>query len=625
MNKFSIILLLLLLVGSAAFSQSLSDSGRFSSITFDKLLTTYRWNGLLHYTNRFGPLSLKVNERFTSSYIRIDKGLIRDEQVLGLSVRYDLAERWKAVTEVSSYVLSDNKSIGIGNASSHGVYGGLGFLPQQNILIEPLIGFRIDNQIDQYDRGVSYLLRGSATDLDYYGYSTNVLGRFQYDKLDPRTLSSDSAIITVRKNFFGQTRNALQFRYLRNSRDFYFAADSGVRRQFNILQNIETRAERTFGIGDSLDYAIGDRGLLTFNGNIISRLINRETRYRTSADNRLATEIHELRIEGSAQATLYIGKSLDGSFRLYYQERNEQHKIIDDPDLDRLKNINNLAAVEEQKNNQSHRTSLSSGIHFRPSKSDTLIFSGSGTLLRYDTPSLGNLDDRDELWYVLNITTLHKINRYLHVTFSADANLTHLVYLSSRRSADNTWNRILRISPRVVYSPTSGMTTMNRFEVLANYTVYDFEYLSSSTRSFSFRQFAFIDSTTIELTQKLAFEWFNHLKLYERGDLRWDAFSERPVAAFEDKTFSGTLVYSINYRLLFSVGIRYFNQLRFGYSGSTRYIERSFRSIGPTTAIRWNVSNTTEFLLNGWFEHQSMSDQPNSRYANMSMSLNMRI
>ena len=499
------------------------------------------------------------------------------------------------------------------------------YLPLEQVLIEPLIGVRTDNQIDQRDRGASYLLRASADGLEYNGYRALLRGRVQYDRLDPRTVESDSVLVAIRKSFLQETRNAMQFRFTRNRRDFYFTPDSAVRRAYGVSENIESRTENNFSAGDSLDYSLGDGALLTFQGNMLTRHIGRETRYRTSADSRVSTDIDELRIEGSIEASMRGGDWFAGSARFLYQERDEQHRARDNPLYDAFKNINALTGVEEAKNNHSRRTALSSSASAALSPSDTLGLTASGSILRYDTPSASTLDDRDELWYILNFTAAHRFNRYLHVSLSADANLTHIVYIGSARSADNTWNRIFRLSPRAQYSPVENCSTINRFEVLANYTVYDFEYLSSDTRSFAFRQFAWVDSTQYRLSRRFSAEWYNYLRFYERGDFRWDDFAERPVNAFEDKTFQGSVSYYLNEGLLFSVGIRYFSQYRFGYIGSERHLERFFRSVGPTCLVRWTAGRRTEFSLSGWFEHQTMSDQPASRSANMTMSLFVRI
>jgi hypothetical protein len=236
------------------------------------------------------------------------------------------------------------------------------------------------------------------------------------------------------------------------------------------------------------------------------------------------------------------------------------------------------------------------------SNNHKISLSGSSSILRYDTPSNLNDDDRDELWMVYNLTTYHTINQYFSVQIPVNAYLTHIVYLLKTRSANNNWNRIFRIAPRLQYNPYKTFSTANTFEVLANYTAYDFENQLTSVKSFSFRQFSFIDSSSLNITKRIAFDWYNYIRLYERGELNWKAFKGRPINYFEDKTYIGQMRYSPRQNLLFSVGIRYFSQSSFKYEGKSKRIETFLRSIGPITSVVWNMNSSAELIIRGFYE-----------------------
>ncbi|MBI4810278.1 MAG: hypothetical protein HY800_02295 [Ignavibacteriales bacterium] len=283
-----------------------------------------------------------------------------------------------------------------------------------------------------------------------------------------------------------------------------------------------------------------------------------------------------------------------------------------------------LAQAEERKNNHTRRTVMMGTSSWAVSSSDTITLSGSANILRYDTPSLENDDDRDELWYLLNLTTSHQINRHLYLRSAIDLNLSHLVYLFSTRSADNNWNRIIRLSPTIIYSPFSDLRSTNTFEVLANYTVYDFEYLAPQPRSFVFRQFGFLDSTSINLTNRIGIEWFSYLRLYERGEFNWDSFTERPVNSFEDKTIVANIRYSLTKSLLFSLGFRYFSQLRFDHMKNERRLENFLQSMGPTTSIEV-ANDRISFVVRGWYENQTQTNQKTRTFTTMVMNLSVHI
>lgn len=599
----------------------------FYSIGFNKSLNTYHWEGNAIYSNTFGPLDLQFNEHFRSNLIRTDRKLITDEQSLEMSLKHRLINTLSGSARISSFILSDNKSIGISNASSHGVYGGFEYTPVKQIHIEPLVGMKIDNQVDQKDRGISYLLGLAFDTLDFDGYATNLRGKIQYDQIAPRTHEMRNIALSVKRDFFKQTRNTAQFQYNRSRREFYFPSDSSTRTIYNITHNIESRIEDAFAFIDSLNYNLSERALLEFQGNIFARDISREIRHRTFSDIRrplLNTVINEIKIEGSTQAIYTTGSDFTSSLRFSYQEREEKHRIQPEEAIPQF-TIDSLGRLEERKNSHTRRTSLMSQTVIGLYNSHRITISGSGSLLRYDTPSTTNDDDRDELWYVLNARTWHRINQHLNLQVAADINLTHLVYLLSSRSADNTWNRIFRLSPKLEYIPSDDFTTTNTFEVLANYTVYDFEYPGSPIRSFAFRQFAFSDSSSLDLSDRITLEWFSHIRLYERGDLLWTSFSERPVNYFEDKTYLSSLRYRMSDGLLFSIGIRYFSQARFKYTGSDRSLESYLRRIGPTVEILWNPVNHSSLTMRGWYEHQSQTSITSRRYAHMTFSMMVQI
>jgi hypothetical protein len=595
-----------------------------ASIFFDKMINTYHWNGLASYQNALGPFSVKMADRFLSTLIQTDRKLITDEHSLDLSLQRRLWSPLSAGMKVSFFSLSNNKDIGISDAATQSLYGGLSYQPVNRFTIEPYIGVRYDHQLDQHDHGPSYLLDLAGDGLDYNGYKTFLTGKWEYDQLSPRTLETRNALLNIEKIFFEQTQNTLQFIYTRNRRDFYFAADSVVQRQFGVLQNIETRTEDALSVYDSLAYGVSKRMSLSFQGNLYTRTIGREDRYRSAAGTTPNTDINELRLESAVRLDYTPWDAFRGFAQFSYQERDETHSVEGEP-LTPGGNPGPAARTEERKNNHSRRSSLSSSLTLGLPPADTITLSGSGSLLRYDTPSALNDDDRDELWYIASFVWSHRLNRHFTFWVQANANLNHLVYIFSSRSADNTWNRVIRLAPRLAYSPAAEFTTTNTFEVLANYTVYDFESPSSPIRSFAFRQFSFTDSSGFDLTNRLRIEWFSGIRLYEQGELRWADFSEQPLTSFEDHTYLGTVRYRFSRSLLFSTGIRYFSQRRYVFNGQERVLDRYLRSIGPVTAIVWNVGERTEFATNGWFENQTQTGSAGRSFANITMSLTVHM
>ncbi|MBI5215605.1 MAG: hypothetical protein HY960_07605 [Ignavibacteriae bacterium] len=591
-----------------------------ASIGFDKLLNRYHWDTRLNYRNMFGPLAVSFNQNFRSSLIRTEKQFIRDEQTVDFKLRHPFVPRLHGTFQANSFSLSDNQTIALGNAGSHSFMYGVEYVPVERFSLEPMVGIRYDNQAGLYDNGLVYSLGLNSNDLQLGGYGFSLRGMNERAELYPRTLETFRDTLGVSKSFFEKSRVQFDFSFLRNKRDFYLGEHQSSSAR-NSQSNIETRTENIFAFSNTFEYLSSNVLNFDVQSRIISRDVGRTTRGQPSSQSILtmiSPTIEELRIEGDAGMKFSPTNKFSVMARLGYLEREERHGVTEQESVSRI-SIDSALGIQERKNNQARRTSLLGDVFFAPTFSDTFRLSFSNSILHYDTPSLLNDDDRDELRHNIRLTTAHQINRYVHLQTTAEASLIHLVYLIRTRSSDNTWNRIFRLSPRLLYNPGSSFTSMNTFEVLANYTTYDFEYLSSSVRSFTFRQFAWIDSSVVHVTKRISLDWFSNIRFYERGELRWEQFSERPLTSIDENTYTGAVRYRVNEFLFFSVGIRYFSQSRFAYAGAEKKQEYVLRSIGPTTAIDWSVGSGTRLQVKGWYEHLRQTGQQQTSNANMTM------
>jgi hypothetical protein len=203
--------------------------------------------------------------------------------------------------------------------------------------------------------------------------------------------------------------------------------------------------------------------------------------------------------------------------------------------------------------------------------------------------------------------------------------LSHLVYLKSVQSANNNWNRVIRLSPVVVYTPVDGFRTVNQAEVLGNYTVYDFEDQGALTRSFSFRQASWLDSTSVRMTQLLSATFVGEIRVYERGVLMWRDFKERPQNFFVERTYWPRLQYVPTPGLSLEVGYRYFSQDRYKYQNSARILDHQLESSGPTVALDWIGPGFQRVVVEGWNETQQQDGQVIRTIPNLSLKVNFSI
>ncbi len=595
-----------------------------ASVVFDKNLNTFNWIGRLVMDTVVASTRIGLAANYLSNIIQIDGapgGAPRSSESTQQTFRLSLAHPIDAPiglrTQWSSLVYSDNRGIGLNNASNHTILAGIDYTPWTSLSLTPLAGFRWDRQGSIHDRGLVLDVGASLHDIDVDGYRILGDGRFRQDRLDPRFLENHSAHTSIEKSFGPQSSDSLSFGFYRSRREFYLNGDSVI----------ESRTDQVFTFANLLSYDITPSlGANVFVG-IQNRGLDKDERRiivfpvsSTSFD----TRVEEFRLDAYMQAWYRSpDASTSAHLRFAYSERSETHRAKS-PDV-----ITPTLAVlfaernrrEQSKDNIARRVSLAGGISLPVSSSDRIHFSGSATVLRYDTPSELNLEDRDELLIALTAGTLHRVTRHFHVGITFDATISHLVYLLGERSANNNINRVIRLTPRTVYSPVPWFYTQNAFEVLANYTVYDYEKQVALARSFSYRQFSWMDSTRIELGQRIGLDFFAYLKLYERGMLKWDEFLERTENSTTDRTMAFQVRFSPSRTTIFALGIRYFSQSRYLFEDSVRKLDTFFSSVGPTCLLQWEVGPHSFLSFRGWYERRKHSDGTSRSTASMTANV----
>ena len=235
-------------------------------------------------------------------------------------------------------------------------------------------------------------------------------------------------------------------------------------------------------------------------------------------------------------------------------------------------------------------------------------FSGSTSVLRYDTDSEDNFDDRDELNSVINLT--HKYdnldNFILETTF--EYNMATLSYLFKEKSSNNNANKIYRLTSRSVFSPVKQILTKNSLQVLANYTVYKFEDIISQIQSFSFRQLTIADTTNYSINRNFFFDFFGNFKLYEQGSYNEKNFSERPLTYYDERKFYAFLGYKFTENLIFSIGFNHFIQRQYNYDSGIKFLKRTISNYGPVGKLQYYFMKNSKIEFTGSKDFLESSD-----------------
>jgi hypothetical protein len=593
-----------------------------AGIRFERNLNTYLWNLKADFSGRDSGFAADVHDRYSSSFIEQNQNSLRDEHTLWLNASRRISSVMDLNLEASTFTLSDNQSLDVSNAALHTGLVGVSIRPLPYISVTPLVGFRVDRQQDQTDQGWNYKLSSQLDSVDIDGYETLASLRLNVSNLSPRYFRSNGAQLFFAKDFLEGSFDSLRFQWSNNRWDFYIPADSVMQKEFGVKENIRSRVDEIYNVSNTLHYAVGKELSAVVQTLVETRTISNAFRYKSLLEPTMIpydVTVLEQRLEGGIDLNYRDINNIFASVGIHTSERDERHILqkIDGVDKD----IQESASEQEsQLDNDARRTSLRGIFSMPVSSSDFVSFESSAGILRYDTPDSTNTDDRDELLITLSGRESHRWNEYFEISVTAEATLNHIVYLFADRSANNNWNRIFRLAPELTYTPSPVMRMVNTFEVLANYTVFDYETLIPTVESYSYRQFAFLDSTSYDMSSNMGLDFLLHVRLYERGELQWKAFTERPQQYFQEVTFSPAVRYTIQERLVCAAGFRSFVQNRYLYNGAARVTDGNYFSYGPTTSIVLMAPSGWRLEIQGWKEFQKETNQPTRDVSNIMMS-----
>ena len=625
--------LIVLILGANCFSQDSTDifeyfeqPQQFNNLFshFDKQLNTYYLNTGLILNTGFSNLDLNLSENFRSTLFRSSTNTIRDEQYFKFNSKYHLNENYNVGISLNSSILSDDRDIQLNQASINYLTLFSELNVTDNLLISPFGGYTSNKQVGIADNGLVYGVEGMTQDISSSDFILNSALRFRNEDITPRKNLLRYFGISVTNPFNPQVTNFISGTYSSNRKDFYIPADSITSSAFDIVNNIESRTESVYLVEDRLQYKNFINNIdLNISGNVNWRTIDRDKRYKTAEYQShliFDTKIDEL-ILSFETSLFYHSNFFDGTIRMNVAERDEKHIT---------KNFAGIAEsffdlrsdLESRKNNNSNRGTLALTGNFKFSGTDNLILSLYHNKLRYDTPSKENDDDRDELLSIARIGYFKKLSPFFKAFINTEATISHVVYIFASRSSNNNINRVLRLSTGGYYSG-ANVSSLNSFEVSANYTVYDFEDVSSSLKSYSFRQFTITDSTKIKFGKRFGFRITGYYKISENADLNWGAFSERPTRYLRE-IFADPMLMLTEGNSYLGIGMRYFSLNTFNYKQQQRVPDSRYLSIGPLAEILYNLFNSLYIKLDGWYEFITVNDAPVRERVNLITSLNWK-
>lgn len=595
-------------------------AGKGVEFGVDKITNTFVWtiNADLDMPTSFGQF--RFNNQYRASAFRTASVATRDDQQSQIAWEQPITSTFKAALRQSWILSQDSRSIGLNSLQRLNGALGLVYTPIQHAKIEALGGLESSTQLGVHATGPVALVRGNLDSyaLDDWQLAGNALADWQ--QLDPRRTNTDMDVYArVARVLDEGTSLKLSAQKTLRGREFFTNVSP------SLPLNVEQRTEDIQQINADISYALTPELGIGFTGVVMSNSINRsyDTPMQDVALTSVSRQLSELSIDVEAHAQLSID-GLNAFVSGSVFQRSEQNGVQDVFGLAPA-SLQSVRSQEFQRDNETFRTRLLARGEYQPTEQDTFRLDVSGWLLRYDTPSLLNDDDRDELSTIATVSWSRKLSSNLSMNLGLSGQYLHLVFLRATRSAFNNVNRVLRLSPSFVLQ-TSGVTMQPQFEILANYTAYDYDGTNSAARSFSFRQISYRDSLRVRITPVISIESQVLFRYFERASFQWNEFAESPETGNLEYLAKVLLASNVSPLASIHAGLRLYTlDQRSIAAGSPQVLSGSLHSIGPEVALRYATSAGSTLSLTGWYEFQTINQTQTRYLPNMLLRCMVRI
>jgi hypothetical protein len=560
-----------------------------SQLQFRNELNSYLWQWNLGKQLQIAPrLTFSFAEGFRSSMLKLsNEKKWKDDQSLAAGLLYGLSAPWQLALTMQSFSFLDRQTGLNADIHTHSARLGVHYLPSPRLQIKFDAGPKWDYRFQRKDNGLTCSADAAAQDFDVQSYRNSFSLALNEDLFDQRRNSNRNAIYRVSRSFTQDTADTLRF-YASNRRNDNYTSASG---------DFESLRETNKGLQNALGYQMAP---------LMRLWLTSELQFR---DVEVASYAAEQKQKSRQRHDQQAGNSLilhTHGRRWYSQSQLSYESLTQKYDID----VNDLKVPFSQRtafitpNNSSQRLTLGSEFGSRLSRVDSLNVYGSMSRFRYDTPDTNNFDDRDEFRGHLRGMIRHVFSPVLLLDVQSSVNLYHMVYIFGERSADNNWNRILRLRPGLYYTPTRTLRLYQSFEVLANYVDYDFDSAQQSTKSYVFRKFSMDDSLRWQFADRTSWALDYRLQLEENGQLYWQKWSERVLTTRRSHWFQARLHHSNRAGLSLSPGFTVYLREEWRHDQNEHGVEikksaGTFCSYGPMLRVTYAPSAAAQVTFDG--------------------------
>jgi len=560
----------------------------YFQLQFSKHSSTWDWKGKFRYSNYSAQnYGFIINDDFNTNLINPKKNIKnwRDENEFD-GYFYKSYDSFNTGIYSKSWLLSDQQSgAASGNKnrlSNHALGIKSNYSPVSNFIITPYTGYqRAENQ-SRIDWGWDVGLDSRLSEFKLENYKGNLRLNIDYDLYRNRQNTAHGVQANFKTQFSQAAKDSLRVNYGYSNKQ-YFAPNS------NDLLHVRIEEK---SIHNALDYKLSNSSNLGINTLLSSENILDNSR-RIPNRNKF---VLENRVNYYFYMTdLILNLGFDS-----FLENQDNTKI----------------ETDSKKLESNMRANLLYSLTPKDNFDLNLFFSK----LEYDTPdSLTNHDDRDEIKMVGGLKYRRIFSPALSFEIGAYVKLFHQVYIYRERSANNNWNRIWRLNAAITYKNGNFRNKLTN-EILANYTIYDFDEQFSQTQSYIFRKYIIGDSINYAILPGLHFGLNGKFEFEDKGSFFKKEFAQRILQSINFYFFDVFIRLKHILQMDVDTGITYYQRKDWKHV-PVKDLIRNLNEISPYGRVKYNLNPELQFAASAAYTVTTDITGDRTTYTTGSLSL----
>jgi len=563
-----------------------SDSTYFNT-NFYKQLSSWNWQGNLNiHSAYFNSWKFHINEQFRSNMIVLAQG---QEQWKDENTARGLLYYNKPVLDFGFYMKSwyqNDEQSSTDNEFGNQILGIFStYKPARNLKLTPYSGIQHSKNRTYLDWGWNVGFRGQVEGYKMGDYNLSTYVDSDFDIYDERQNFDNEFHIGAETKFNQYTGDSISFSFNDKKKEYY---GNDPREKTIIEVNVSER-------------------------NLKNRLY-----YNLSNNNRflLLSSIESRKYDFVTNRNIFY---IDNDLRFYHYGSNLYYQIslrTNDETQD-----NTAADISQiSTDNRTRQTMMKLQGGYRISNTKNFEIELAYSKLQYDTPDINNTEDRDEQRYIFEAGYNHRFSEYLDMEWTLYAYFYHKIYLSAEQSQNNNWNRVYKLSPKVNYNYGRISNQLNT-EVLANYSIYDFEEFFTRTRSFIFRKYTLSDSLIYRFYKRLNLGIFMRLELEDKGNFFQNDGTQQLVQSYRSDFFNLFFENEDIFNFSLRLGYTFYSRIEWRHIPE-KSRNRTIDNDGPYLSARYNLSRRLVFFMYASISHLDDSSVGSSSYSTGSLNLN---